>query len=162
VTMGVKYRMTSSFLDGFQVSFSRKESILAGQNYPLGYFSAEYLELDTMLLRELERLSGQPRPQTPQTGVLGLSGAGIPLCPEKPHTGLHMGNGGVTALWGGRCLFIHTFPLSLRELPLTAVQQVVAIAGLAMIAVLQHLHVAFDIDEAFVPQFVKRSPCRRF
>jgi len=54
--MGEKYRMTSSFLDGFQVSFSRKESILAGQNYPLGYFAAEYLELDTMLLQELERL----------------------------------------------------------------------------------------------------------
>ena len=47
------------------------------------------------------------------------------------------------------CLLIHTFPLSLRRLPLAAIQQVVAVAGLAVAAVLQHLHIAFDIDESF-------------
>ena len=47
------------------------------------------------------------------------------------------------------CLLIHTFPLSLRRLPFAAIQQVVAVAGLAVAAVLQHLHIAFDIDESF-------------
>lgn len=54
--MGEKYRMTSSFLDGFRASFSRKESILAGQNYPLGNFVMEYLEVDRGLFRALDRV----------------------------------------------------------------------------------------------------------
>ena len=56
VTMGEKYRMTSSFLDGFKASFTRKESILAGQNYPLGNFVMEHLELDREFFRALDRL----------------------------------------------------------------------------------------------------------
>lgn len=57
-------------------------------------------------------------------------------------------------------LLIHTFPLSLRHLPLAAIQQVVAVAGLAVVAVFQHLHVAFDVDKTFGLQFMHRSPCR--
>ena len=55
-------------------------------------------------------------------------------------------------------LLIHTFPLSLRRLPLAAIKQVVAVAGLTMTAVLQHLHIAFDVDKPFGLQFVQRSP----
>jgi len=55
-------------------------------------------------------------------------------------------------------LLIHTFPLSLRRLPLAAIQQVVAVAGLAVAAVLQHLRVTFDVDEPLGLQFMKRSP----
>ena len=54
--MGEKYIMTNSFLDGFKASFTKSESILAGQHYPLGYFAVEYLEVDRTPLRELERL----------------------------------------------------------------------------------------------------------
>lgn len=54
--MGKKYVMTSSFLDGFKASFTKKECILAEKHYPLGYFAVEYLEVDRTLLRELERL----------------------------------------------------------------------------------------------------------
>lgn len=46
---------------------------------------------------------------------------------------------------------IYTFPLSLRHLPLTAVQQVIAVAGLAVVSVLQHLYIAFDVDEPLGP-----------
>ena len=55
-------------------------------------------------------------------------------------------------------LLIHTFPLSLRRLPLAAIKQVVAVAGLALATVLQHLRVTFDVDEPFGLQFMKRSP----
>lgn len=55
-------------------------------------------------------------------------------------------------------LLIHTFPLSLRRLPLAAIKQVVAVAGLAVAAVLQHLRVTFDVDEPLGLQFMKRSP----
>ena len=51
-----KYVMTGSFLDGFKVSFTKKESILAEKHYPLGYFAVEFLKVDRTLLRELERL----------------------------------------------------------------------------------------------------------
>lgn len=54
--MSKKYVMTSSFLDGFKASFTKKECILAEKHYPLGYFAVEYLEVDRTLLRELERL----------------------------------------------------------------------------------------------------------
>ena len=54
--MGEKYRMASSFLDGFKASFTKKECILAGQNYPLGSFVMEYLEVDRGLFRALDRL----------------------------------------------------------------------------------------------------------
>lgn len=54
--MGEKYVMTSSFLDGFEASFTKKECILKGKHYPLGYFAVEYLEVDRTFLRELERL----------------------------------------------------------------------------------------------------------
>ena len=46
-------------------------------------------------------------------------------------------------------LLIYTFPLSLGKLPFTAVQQIVAVAGLAVCSVLQHLHTAFNVDESF-------------
>ncbi len=54
--MGEKYRMTGSFLDGFEASFTTKECILEKRHYPLGYFAVEYLEVDRTLLRELERV----------------------------------------------------------------------------------------------------------
>lgn len=54
--MGEKYVMTSSFLDSFEASFTKKECILEGKHYPLGYFAVEYLTVDRTLLRELERL----------------------------------------------------------------------------------------------------------
>ena len=54
--MGEKYVMTSSFLDGFKASFTKKECILAEKHYPLGYFAVEFLEVDRTLLRALERL----------------------------------------------------------------------------------------------------------
>ena len=57
---------------------------------------------------------------------------------------------------------IHTFPLSLGYLPLAAIQQVVAVAGLAVAAVLQHLHIAFDVDEPYGLQFMKRPSCCGF
>ena len=46
-------------------------------------------------------------------------------------------------------VLIYTFPLSLGKLPFTAVQQIVAVAGLAVCPILQHLHIAFDVDESF-------------
>ena len=54
--MGEKYVMTGEFLDGFEASFTKKECVLAGKHYPLGYFAVEFLEVDRTLLRELERL----------------------------------------------------------------------------------------------------------
>ncbi len=54
--MGEKYRMTSSFLDGFEASFTKRECILEGKHYPLGYFAVEYLTVDRTPLRALEKL----------------------------------------------------------------------------------------------------------
>ena len=103
------------------------------------------------------------RSQTPQHGVLGSSGVGCHLPPRSGTRGL---TGATVGYLGGRsgassepnCLLIHTFPLSLRRLPLAAIQQVVAVAGLAVAAVLQYLQVAFDVDEPLGLQFMKRSP----
>ena len=90
-----------------------------------------------------------------QHGVLGLVGAGVLPRVGKRHTGLHTGSGGV---WGGEAgvpsephaaVLIYTFPPSLGKLPFAAVQQVVAVAGLAVVSVLQHLHIALDVDESF-------------
>ena len=73
--------------------------------------------------------------------------------------------------WGGEAgvtsephtaVLIYTFPLSLRKLPFAAVQQVVAVAGLAVVSVPQHLHIALDVDESFSLQLMKCSPCRGF
>jgi len=54
VTMGEKYRMTSSFLDGFQVSFSRKYPCRA--ELSLWTFCNRVLGVGYNVLRELERL----------------------------------------------------------------------------------------------------------
>ena len=54
---------------------------------------------------------------------------------------------------------IHTFPLSLGRLPLAAVQQVVTVTGLAVVAVFQHLYVALDVDESLGLQFVQCPSC---
>lgn len=50
-----------SLFEWFEVSFGKKSSIVAGKEYPLGYFAAEALEIDDALLAELKRLdpSGQ-------------------------------------------------------------------------------------------------------
>ena len=102
--------------------------------------------------------------QTPQQGGLGLLGAlGCHLAVRSGTQGF---TGAMAGYLGGRSgassepsrLLIHTFPLSLRQLPLAAIQQVVAVAGLAVAAVLQHLRVAFDVDEPLGLQFMKRSP----
>jgi len=83
---------------------------------------------------------------------------------EKWQIGLHRGNCGVSGRWGGAhppnptAVFIHTFPLLLGRLPLAAVRQIVAVAGLAVTAILQHLHIALDVDEAPGLQFVQRPP----
>ena len=59
--------------------------------------------------------------------------------------------------WGGEAgvtsephaaVLIYTCPPSLGKLPFAAVQQGVAVAGLAVVSVPQHLHIALDIDES--------------
>lgn len=59
-------------------------------------------------------------------------------------------------------VLIYTFPPSLGKLPFATVQQVVAVAGLAMFSVLQHLNIAFDVNESFGLQLMKSSPCCGF
>lgn len=53
--MARDYQMTGGFLDGFQVSFDKRNSILAEKSYPLGTFATEYLELDWHQVADLDR-----------------------------------------------------------------------------------------------------------
>ena len=46
-----------SLFEWFEVSFGKKSSIVAGKEYPLGYFAAEALEIDDALLAELKDLT---------------------------------------------------------------------------------------------------------
>lgn len=43
--MARDYQMTGGFLDGFRVSFDKRNSILSEKSYPLGTFATEYLEM---------------------------------------------------------------------------------------------------------------------
>lgn len=52
------YRNDSLF-ERFNVLFGKKSSIVAGEEYPMGYFAAEALEVDDVLLAELEKLTQQ-------------------------------------------------------------------------------------------------------
>ncbi len=47
------------FFERFDVLFGKKSSIVAGQEYPLGYFATEAMEVDDTLLAELKKLTQQ-------------------------------------------------------------------------------------------------------
>ena len=106
------------------------------------------------------RYFGNKRRNTAVWGCLVLG------CHLAVRSGTQGFTGAMAGYLGGRSgassgpsrLLIHTFPLSLRRLPLAAIQQVVAVAGLAVATILQHLYVAFDVDEPLGLQFMKRSP----
>lgn len=89
-----------------------------------------------------------------QHGVLRLVGAGYPALENgtqgftRATVGIGTGEAGVTSEPHAAVL-IYTFPPSLGKLPFAAVQQVVAVAGLAVFSVPQHLHIALDVDESF-------------
>ena len=42
------------FFERFDVLFGKKSSIVAGVEYPLGYFAAEAMELDAAIFEELK------------------------------------------------------------------------------------------------------------
>jgi hypothetical protein len=47
------------FFERFDVLFGKKSSIVAGKEYPLGYFAAEAMDMDDALLTELKKLTQQ-------------------------------------------------------------------------------------------------------
>ena len=47
------------FFERFDVLFGKKSSIVAGEEYPLGYFAAEAMELDAAVFDELKKLTQQ-------------------------------------------------------------------------------------------------------
>lgn len=47
------------FFERFDVLFGKKSSIVAGKEYPLGYFAAETMDMDDVLLAELKKLTHQ-------------------------------------------------------------------------------------------------------
>ena len=47
------------FFERFDVLFGKKSSIVAGEEYPLGYFAAEAMELDVAVFGELKKLTQQ-------------------------------------------------------------------------------------------------------
>lgn len=47
------------FFERFDVLFGKKSSIVAGKEYPLGYFATEAMEVDDALLTELKKLAQQ-------------------------------------------------------------------------------------------------------
>ena len=47
------------FFERFDVLFGKKSSIVAGEEYPLGYFAAEAMELDAAVFEELKKLTLQ-------------------------------------------------------------------------------------------------------
>ena len=47
------------FFERFDVLFGKKSSIVAGEEYPLGYFAAEAMELDAAVFEELKKLTQQ-------------------------------------------------------------------------------------------------------
>ena len=49
------------FFERFDVLFGKKSSIVAGVEYPLGYFAAEAMDLDAAVFEELKKLTQQAR-----------------------------------------------------------------------------------------------------
>ena len=47
------------FFERFDVLFGKKSSIVAGEEYPLGYFATEAMELDAAVFEELKKLTQQ-------------------------------------------------------------------------------------------------------
>ena len=47
------------FFERFDVLFGKKSSIVAGEEYPLGFFAAEVMDMDTAVLEELKKLTQQ-------------------------------------------------------------------------------------------------------
>ena len=47
------------FFERFDVLFGKKSSIVAGEEYPLGYFATEAMEVDDALLSEIKKLTQQ-------------------------------------------------------------------------------------------------------
>lgn len=47
------------FFERFDVLFGKKSSIVAGKEYPLGYFAAEAMDIDDAILAELKKLTQQ-------------------------------------------------------------------------------------------------------
>lgn len=47
------------FFERFDVLFGKKSSIVAGEEYPLGYFAAEAMELDAVVFEEIKKLTQQ-------------------------------------------------------------------------------------------------------
>ncbi len=47
------FLMNHDFFDNFDVSFTKKESIIGNKIYPLGYFANQVLEMDQSILREI-------------------------------------------------------------------------------------------------------------
>ena len=47
------------FFERFDVLFGKKNSIVAGEEYPLGYFAAEAMELDAAVFEEIKKLTQQ-------------------------------------------------------------------------------------------------------
>ena len=53
--MAREHEMTGGFLDGFQVAFDKRNSILAEKSYPFGTFATEYLELDWHEVADIDK-----------------------------------------------------------------------------------------------------------
>ena len=47
------------FFERFDVLFGKKSSIVAGEEYPLGFFAAEAMELDAVVFEEIKKLTQQ-------------------------------------------------------------------------------------------------------
>ena len=47
------------FFERFDVLFGKKSSIVAGEEYPLGFFAAEVMDMDAAVLEELKKLTQQ-------------------------------------------------------------------------------------------------------
>lgn len=47
------------FFERFDVLFGKKSSIVAGEEYPLGYFAAEAMDMDAVVFEELKKLTQQ-------------------------------------------------------------------------------------------------------
>ena len=47
------------FFERFDVLFGKKSSIVAGEEYPLGYFATEAMELDAGVFEEIKKLTQQ-------------------------------------------------------------------------------------------------------
>ena len=47
------------FFERFDVLFGKKSSIVAGEEYPLGFFAAEVMDMDAAVIEELKKLTQQ-------------------------------------------------------------------------------------------------------